>query len=341
MNSRERVIRAIEFRKPDRVPILHAITPAFASKNPNLVKEILKKYPGDFAQVVDPFSLIEKEPTLRRGVHRDRWGVVWKVSIDGIGGMVISHPLADLDALKDYKPPDPLADPWFNYYEEFLRINECEKYVIADIINLFERAQWLRGFQNLMVDIVTERSELDKILDLILDYNIKRIKRWCEMDVDGISFFDDWGTQENLIINPAQWRRIFKPRYKAMFDLVHKYGKYVHFHSDGYILDIIPDLIEIGADTLNVQLAVMGIKKLGELFGGKICFISDVDRQRILPYGTPEEVKKHFKEIFDSLGRFNGGLIACGEIGPDVPPSNAIAMYEAFIEYGQYYKNVP
>ena len=334
MEGRERVIRAIEFRRPDRVPILHAIDPAFAIKNPEITRTILSRYPGDFAQIVDVFSLVKEEPMLSKGIHRDHWGVVWKVLHNGLGGQAIHHPLANLEALDDYEPPDPLLDPWFDRYERYLKKTRHDKYVIADILNLFERAQWLRGFKNLLMDILMGRPELERILDMIMDYNMKRIRRWCEMDVDGLSFFDDWGTQKSLMINPELWRRIFKARYEAMFNLVHKYGKFVHFHSDGYVVDIIPDLIGIGADTLNIQLSVIGVKTVGRLFSGKVCFISDVDRQKILPYGTPMDVKNHVKEIFQTLKRQDGGLIACGEIGPDVPPANAIAMYEAFIEYG-------
>ncbi|MFQ6116013.1 MAG: uroporphyrinogen decarboxylase family protein, partial [bacterium] len=335
MNSRERVLKAIEFNGPDKVPILHAIDPAYALKYPDLVKNIMKHYPEDFARVWDPFTQLREDPWQKKGVHKDPWGVVWRIVADGLGGQAIGYPLENLEALEKYEPPDPLDDPWFDRYENYIQVSGHEKFIIADMINLFERAQWLREFKNLLVDIVMGRRELDIILDTILNYNIERIKRWCEIDIDGISFFDDWGTQEGLMINPKVWKKIFKPRYKKMFDLIHKHNKYVHFHSDGYMIDIIPDLMEIGVNTLNVQLTMMGIKKMGELFGGKICFISQVDRQHILPYGTPEDVKRHVKEIFDSLGRFNGGLIGCGEISPDAPPRNAIAMYEAFREYGQ------
>ena len=118
--------------------------------------------------------------------------------------------------------------------------------------------------------------------------------------------------------------------------MVKETGKHVHFHSDGNIMEIIPDLIEIGVDMLNPQLKAVGIDRLAKQFGGKICIRSDLDQQYILPKGSPQEVKRHVLEVIRALGDFRGGLIACGQLGPDVPLKNAEAMMKAFYDYGKY-----
>ena len=97
---------------------------------------------------------------------------------------------------------------------------------------------------------------------------------------------DDWGSQKSLLINPKQWRKIFKPLYKEYIDLAHQAGKKIFMHSDGYIFDIYGDLIELGLDAINSQLFIMDIEEIGKHFGGQITFWGEIDRQHLLPHGT-------------------------------------------------------
>ena len=122
-----------------------------------------------------------------------------------------------------------------------------------------------------------------------------------------------------------------------MFKLVHDYNAYVYFHSDGYIIDIIPSLYEIGVDVLNPQFSCHRLEELADAVRGKMCILSDVDRQYVLPRGTPEDVEAYVKKIIDIFGYGNnGGLIGRGEVNIDVPLENVEAMYKAFVTYGKY-----
>jgi uroporphyrinogen-III decarboxylase len=120
-----------------------------------------------------------------------------------------------------------------------------------------------------------------------------------------------------------------------MFDEVRKKGKHVFFHSDGYMIDILPDLIEIGLNAANIQVSLMGIQTIRERFGGKLCIAADVDRQNVLPFGTQSQVKDLVKKIIQGFKGLNGGLILYGEIGPDVSVKNAESMLEALWKYGK------
>jgi len=84
---------------------------------------------------------------------------------------------------------------------------------------------------------------------------------------------------------------------------------------------------------LNCQARVIGYDVLKKNFAGRVCFRTDLDRQAIMPFGTPAQVREHVKEVFDHLGTPAGGLIACGEISPDTPLENIRAMYQAFLDY--------
>lgn len=134
--------------------------------------------------------------------------------------------------------------------------------------------------------------------------------------VNAFGFGDDWGTQNNLIISPALWRDFFKPRYKKQFDLAHKYGMHVYFHSCGYNYDIINDLIDAGVDILNFNQpniygkhGLSGIEILGSEFGGRVCFNCPVDIQTTAIFGTKDDIYRETEMLVKCLGKFNGGFI--------------------------------
>jgi uroporphyrinogen-III decarboxylase len=190
--------------------------------------------------------------------------------------------------------------------------------------------------ENLLADLAGEPPKLQNLLDDLLDFNLRWIDKWTKLEYDGLHFGDDWGGQRSLLIRPETWRRIFKPRYAAMFQRVRAAGMDVWFHSDGGVNEIVADLIEIGVDVLNIQASVVGHDWIARNVRGRVAFRTDIDRQRVLPFGSPAEVKEEVRRTFEACGTADGGLIACGEVGPDVPLENIRAMYEAFREFGRY-----
>ncbi|MFB3818084.1 MAG: hypothetical protein ACE147_10510 [Candidatus Methylomirabilales bacterium] len=93
---------------------------------------------------------------------------------------------------------------------------------------------------------------------------------------------------------------------------------------------IMEDLIEIGFDELNPQMSCMDIAEVGRRFGGRVCFRADMDRQRTLPFGTPDDVRADVQRLFAAFGRRQGGYVGYGQVGTDVPLANAEAMLAAF-----------
>jgi uroporphyrinogen decarboxylase len=186
-----------------------------------------------------------------------------------------------------------------------------DRYILGGLgITGFNMVTFIRGFENSMEDLYLERENIERLLDMVLEFETRVAENLCLNGVDCISFADDWGTQNSLMISPVLWREIFKPRLKKQFDLVHSYGKHVYFHSCGYIYDIIPDLIEIGADILNLnQPDIFGIERLGRDFGGKVCFNCPVDHQTVAIKGTREEIFDYVRRLNASLGCFSGGFI--------------------------------
>ncbi len=333
MKSRERVQKAIKFDYPDRAPISHAILPAAQLKYGQALNDILTMVHEDFGWTYLPDMKREDYPPLyKAGMNRDDFGTLWKVEMEGMCGIPVEFPLDDWGKYDNFKWPDFGAGPpkARQYSGHMAGISE-DYYARGAWITFFEQMQQIRGMENLLMDLAFPSVKIERFVDDLLAFNLKWIDRWLAHAYDGLHFADDWGTQDALMISPQLWRKIFKPVYRNMFEKVKGAGLDIHFHSDGQIIDIIPDLLDIGVDVLNCQAVVIGMDLLKKEFAGKVCFRTDLDRQKIMPFGTPSEVKVHILDLVDHLGRPNGGIIACGEIGPDIPLENIKVMYETFM----------
>jgi uroporphyrinogen decarboxylase len=333
MDSRERVKRALRFERPDRPPISHAVLPAAQLKHGKALDEILSEYREDFGWDYLPDQPPERwSPQYRKGFNRDDFGTVWRVQWPGICGIPVKWPLADLSRYDDFRWPGDFkaGPPIERHYSGHMAGPDERWYSRGAWITTFEQLQQLRGMENLLVDIAEESKPFRRLLDSMLAFNVSWIDRWLAFAYDGLQFADDWGSQTGLLIRPEAWRRLFKPVYAEMFRRVKGAGKDVWFHSDGFINDIAGDLVEIGVDVLNFQVAVTGHDWAARNIRGRVAVRTDIDRQNVLPFGSPAKVKEEVRKTFESCGTSNGGIVACGEVGPDVPLENIRAMYEEF-----------
>ncbi|MBU0478985.1 hypothetical protein KKC91_10520 [bacterium] len=338
MNSRERVLGAIKFKNPDNIPIHHSAMPGFIDRYGEKAEKLFFRFPSDFAGQDGRYSGSEALSGHHKG-GEDVWGCVWMKPAEGYSeGEVIKHPLDNWNKLKDYVFPD--LTPSSKHIESIKKRIREEKnsknprYISVGFgdARTWERYHFLRGFTNALIDIAEDASNMYELLNKIAEINIKALEPILELDIDGVSTMDDWGTQNSLMINPASWRKIFKPIYKKYINLAHQAGKHVRFHSDGNTLQIIDDYIEIGLDVYNPQFSSIDLDKLGEKVKGKMCICSDIDRQYILPRGKPDEVKEYVEKVIQIFSN-KGGLIGRGELGPDVPLENAEAMLRTFFNH--------
>ena len=188
-----------------------------------------------------------------------------------------------------------------------------------------------------MVDLVVNKPLARKILDKQVQAYVPRIDKYIEAVgkfVQIILVNDDLGTQNGLQMSPEIYREVIKPFHKILWNYIkQKSKKYLLLHSCGSIYEIIPDIIELGIDALNpVQISAkdMDTAKIKKEFGKYITLWGGgCDTQKVLPYGTPEEVKAEVRKQVEILST-GGGFVFCQvhNIQPDVPPENIIAMYE-------------
>ena len=203
--------------------------------------------------------------------------------------------------------------------------------------HILAAGQLLRGYENFMIDMLTDEKMTNKILDHLLEGYISRIKKLAPLLKDSIDIVllnDDLGTQNGPMLSPELYRKMIKPYQKKLFYEVKKeFGKPILFHSCGSIREFIPDLIEIGVDAINpVQLSAknMDLKNLKKDFGDSVTFWGGgIDTQNVLNHGTIHEVRESIKRNIDILAP-GGGFVFCQvhNIQADVPVENINAMYE-------------
>jgi uroporphyrinogen decarboxylase len=336
MDSRERVIKTIKFRSPDRYPIMHMWLLGSFEHYGRRLKNLFELFPSDIIDV--GYNSKMWGELGQTGKFTDEWGITWHKANPYYYGQPVEHPLIKLEDVKEYRFPDAEAGGRFdNTAINKIIEDNPNKFIRAYAGNLFELLQWLRGTENFLMDLYDEDKEkiVFELIDRVTGYIIKTIDIWAGYEVDEIWFMDDWGTNSQLFIHPDKWRKFFKPFYRKIIEKIHDIGKYAEFHSDGYIIDVIPDLIDMGLDVLNPQHNIIGNQKVRDLCYGKICLRTDVDCQKILPFGASEDVCKHVKEIIDVLGHPEGGLILHGEVQLNVPFENYEAMFDAFMKYGK------
>jgi hypothetical protein len=297
------------------------------------LEDLYARYPSDVLlspRTRSPFSFNDNSRGIAKtGVRsKDDWGCTWYYLTEDFAGQTVEHPLESWAAFDSYRAPDPMTgESGVLEMEAAVREDGRQHFVLVTGGELFQRMFFLRGYENLLVDLAEDRPEVYVLRDLVADWNIARIQRWNQTGlVDGILLLDDWGTQQTLMVKPDTWRRVFRPAYKQMVEVIHAGGMTAHFHTDGVTQAIMGDLIEIGFDELNPQVAIMDVEDLGRRFGGKVCFRADLDRQYILRTGTPADVEAHIRRMFDAFGRFDGGYVGYGQVGPDVPLANAEAL---------------
>lgn len=327
--SIDRVWAAIRHQQPDRVPYYLSFTQEAARK--------LQAYYGvsdlDAYLDNDMVRYSTRRPALMQeigpGMLRDEFGVVWDRTIDEDIGVPVVHPLADR-SLANYEFPDPLDPVRYEGLDAFIAAHPQRFRIISYGFTFFERAWTLRGMPELMVDMLEAPEWVERLFDAILAYNVRVVQELLQYDVHGFLFGDDWGQQQGLLFSPQLWRRFIKPRLAELFQIVKDAGRAAMVHSCGRVQSLFPDLIEIGLDVFNpFQPDVMDVYEMKRQYGDQLAFYGGMSVQRVLPLGTPREVRQEAQRLMDEIGRGGGFIIAPSHHMPgDIPVENMVAFAE-------------
>jgi uroporphyrinogen decarboxylase len=259
---------------------------------------------------------------------------------------VIRGPLEDVDSVQevlDLPFPDPSDEGRFVDAKRFIDRYKGEYFIIGDVeLTMFEMAWHMVGLEKFMADMAAREPYVEVLIDRCMEFSIGIGRRLIELGVDGIWAGDDFGAQEGMLISPAMWRELFKPRFAHVFREFKAVdpGVITMYHCDGAIAPILDDLIEIGLEVFNpVQPNVPGHEPdtLKERYGDRLSFWGAIDQQHLLPRGTVEEIDAGVARMIGALGAGGGYLCAPAHIlQSDTPLESIDAFIAAVGRHGAY-----
>ena len=374
MTPRQRVMMALGHHEPDRIPIdlggfatnmqvraqdelkkylgIKGDTKAFVRQHAEPDEAILERFKIDTRYV--RATPLNKSELDANNSYVDDWGIKLRMAPSSYYFDVVEFPLANASSISDlrnYDWPDPTDQRRVAGLREKARhlFQNTNFAIVADAprLGIFEMAWLLVGFEKFLIELSYNTNFVRYLLNKITELEIALYETFLSQIKDYIhvvSVSDDLGTQDNLIISPELYKSSIKPLHKKFWQFVKdKSNAYLFLHCCGSIKKLIPDFIDLGVDILNpvqVSAADMDTKELKQEFGQEITFWGGgCDTQKILPFGTSEDVKREVKKrIADLLP--GGGFVfaAVHNIQPGVPPENIVTMLQTALEHG-YYKS--
>ncbi|MBI2302845.1 MAG: hypothetical protein HYU66_28395 [Armatimonadetes bacterium] len=342
VSHRERVRLALDHQDTDRVPIAFVCSginrPAYVAweawlaehrqTTPSAVLDPLLDIRGVGPAYVGP----ELPPgTDMWGVHRSpqSYGADAYAEID-------VHPLAGAATLADLDTHRWPSTDWFDYsvIPEQIRANRDWCLMLANF-NVFESAWYMRGFQQIFIDLALEPDFCHALLERVTGFFLAHLERCLQAGGGGIDLVftaDDIGGQNGLLMALPQWEQHLKPYHVRINRVVHEYGARVIYHSDGSVMEAVPGLMDMGIDILQaLQFDARGMDPaiLKERYGDRLCFQGGVSVQHTLPFGTPDEVRAEVAHLKATLGRSGGYILGPSHaIQAGTPPENITAMLE-------------
>ena len=335
MNPKEMVIQQIQHRETPYIP--------YTLSCEGDVAERLDDYYGDAAwrdlvdnvirRVPAPNLVVDTEAEATHSV--DPYGGKWRVDRRPIH--LVEPPLKQ-PSLDGYTFPN--VDELFSSDWKAEAIASIaadpDHFIVGGFgFGLFERTWVMRGFNEALMDAVGDPDFYDELSEAITVHQLEILERLLELPLDGIMFSDDWGYQQGILLGPERWRRFMKPRLARMYDRVHEAGMVTLSHCCGSVIDIMPDIIEIGMDVLeSVQPEARGMNpyELKQVYGDQITFWGGLGSQSVIPFGTPDDIRAEVAHLCSEKGAGGGYILTSSKaLQPETPTENAAAVVESFL----------
>lgn len=361
LTSRQRVAIALAHQEPDRVPIDFWAT--------GEVKRALKQHLGfetdeallsyldvDFRVLAGPVLCRPPVPEAEEGISTDIWGVRRKTVHYGSGDhhgsyQELAH--SPLEAMESVTEIDRYAGwPSPDWWDYCTLADDCRQVGDKCVVYVGDRmdrtaqlkpAMYLRGVEQIMLDMALNPEIVDGIVAHITEYYLEYNRRVFEAAQGGIDIFmmgDDFGTQTGPMMSVEMWERFFEKGFRQYIELAHSYGVKVMHHTCGSVRPLIPKFIDAGLDilqSLQPRATDMDLGELKKEFGADLAFHGSIDIQETMPRGTPAEVRAEVCRRMQA-GKPGGGFIICTahNIQPDTPMENILALFDAYKEYAGY-----
>ena len=341
MTPRDRVFAALDFRPPDTIPLQVHPSQGGLYEHGQKLLDLMRACGHDFGDLTgwkmpDPPPPKDFDPDGRyHAIRTDEWGTTWQYRIFGVWGHPTAWPLDDMAKLDAYKPPapPPVAGPWLAAAKADVRRHRERYFYLGGAGSLFHKLHSLRRFDDVLVDIMLDTPEINRLADLITENMAACVSRALALDADAVAFGDDFGTQSALIFPPKVWRRFFRPRYQALFAPVLRAGKRIFFHSCGQIADLLDDLRGLGVHAIWPQLPLFNLRDLAKRCRDLGLAVQlHPDRGDLMQRGSPADVRAYVRRMLDDFATLSGGSWLYLEIDPGFPWPNVQALFETAME---------
>jgi uroporphyrinogen decarboxylase len=265
--------------------------------------------------------------------HVDIFGTTWRVDRQAYH---IARPALPEPTLEGHSFPlvSQFLPPGWEQAAQGEIGRERDRFLIICLSGIFEPSWGLRGFESLLEDMVINPGFVEELLERMTNLLVGLLDVYLELPIDGILMYDDWGGQRGSLFGRTRWLHYIKPHVQRVYQRIHAAGKIAIAHCCGNIVDIIPDLIEAGLDVLeSVQPEAMDPFALKKQFGRHLNFWGGLGTQKLIPFGTPSEIRAQVKRLCSEMGKGGGYILAPAKpLMPETPTDNAIAVMSAFLE---------
>lgn len=352
MNQRENLLSLLKRQGYERAPYEFSLCPSLVEsyhKNENTQVEYreyfempLKSVPGLIPDDTDKSRFLsyhkKDEITLD---ELDEWGVGHRATKTSMHMTKMFFPLGESQTVEDI-----MQYPLPTYSEKNnanlkQKVEGLHKKGLASVGNMqctvWETAWYMRGMENLMMDMMSDEEMAAALLDRVTERSMQRAALYVKAGVDILFLGDDIGMQQSIMMSEELYTTWIQPRLKKVIDVAKAINPevIVFYHSCGYVEPLIPYLIQAGIDVLNpIQPECMDFEEIYKKYGSQISFNGTIGTQTTMPFGTPEDVKAQVKRHLDIAGE-KGGLFVSPThlLEPEVPWENIKAYMQACNEY--------
>ncbi|MBD3182713.1 hypothetical protein GF312_10495 [Candidatus Poribacteria bacterium] len=358
MNSRERILTALDKKQPDRVPIfeLYINEPNIVDLARTIAPDEVKiqagrdKFGSESVEVMDLYCLLIERLDIDAtctnfsiGITdiggekgRDKYGTYYLLSEHG-EPTPVDGPIKNMDDLDGFDMISKLEESDFSTVQYVIEKVGKEKAHFVSITDPF-KVSWRRrgGMQNLLMDYIQNPEMAHRLACIATDFDKVAVDMIIKSGADVITMPGDLAGEDTTIMSPTHFREYIKPYHKEIVDYVHDKGLKIIKHSDGNLWPILDDLVEVGFDGLHpIQPQCMDIGEVKEYLAGKVCILGNIDCRDLLVNGTVEEVEETVKQTIEKAAPGGGYIItSSNSIHPGVKTENYLAMVEAVHKYG-------
>lgn len=339
MNSRERVQTALSFGQPDRCPLFATFVPETerSLRQSTACQELdLGVFLGnDMVKACVGLELsFYGEPYPE---YTDAWGIGWRYARNGFCEFteIVKHPLAgDMSQLESYTIPDPHEGSQYTPFETIKAQYGREKWLVGSVqISIFEAAWYLRGMEQLFLDMVQYPDYVAALMDKVMLFPLGVSQEYIKRGADMIWFGDDVSMQHGMMMSLDMWRQFLKPRYAQLFTEAKRTNPNIKiaYHSCGNCEAILDDMIEIGLDVLNpLQPKAIDPIAVKKRYGHRLALFGGLCIQELMPKGTPPQIKQEVTRLTHACGRGGGYILSpAHHIQADTSIDNIMAFYQA------------